>query len=259
MSPVSTMFDIVYPVRPGDVNEELRYSLRSLDVNYPNHGTVWIVGFQPSWLTNVKFIEGNASSNGHANVYQNVLAACRHSGVSENAIIFNDDFFVTEPVTDIPLAYRGTLAEHLNLPRLKATNAKSWWKDSLLTTQVCLQALGFEDPLSYELHIPMPVNTRLMRETLERFNDVTPHNPPQWRTLYGNLHVDPNAAVRMGDGKAFRPGQIRRPYLSTTDLSWRHFRPGLSTMFPTPSRYELPPVPQRRPNPSVHLRTAMAR
>lgn len=27
--------DVIYPVRPGDDNEELRYSLRSLAANFP--------------------------------------------------------------------------------------------------------------------------------------------------------------------------------------------------------------------------------
>lgn len=232
------MPDIVYPVRPGDVNEELRYSLRSL-ANVANVGTVWLVGYQPSWVTGVEFIDGgNASSNAHANVYQNVLTAMRTKAVSEDVLIFNDDFFVTEPLEKMPTGYRCTLAEHLNLPRLR-TSTKSWWRESLVTTQVCLQALGLEDPLSYELHIPFPVKRSLMAETLERFVGITPSNPPQWRTLYGNLHPDPGAH-QMPDSKVFAGGAIRKPFHSTTDLSWRNFKVKFSALFPTASPYELP-------------------
>lgn len=233
----STVPDIVYPVRPGDLNEELRFSLRSLEAHFPEHGTVWIVGYKPAWLTGVEYIPGNRSPSPRANVYQNVLAAVRHPDVAEDVVVFNDDFFVTSPVAEVPLAYRSTLAEHLNLPRLRATAGKSWWRESLLTTQVCLQALGYAEPLSYELHVPFPISKSQMRYTLERFEAVTPTNPPQWRTLYGNLHGSPED-VQLPDGKAFRPGQIRKPYLSTTDLSWRHFRAGMVALFPEPSRYE---------------------
>lgn len=237
------MPDIVYPVRPGEVNEELRFSLRSLHANVPDVGTVWVVGHKPAWLTGVTVIPGgNSAGNSHANVYQNVLRAMRHRAVSEDVVVFNDDFFVTEPVVSLPMGYRGTLSEHLALPRLRA-NTKSWWRESLLTTQVCLQAIGIDKPLSYELHVPFPVQRSLMLETLERFSNITPKNPPQWRTLYGNLHE--SNPVKMSDSKVFHGGALRRPFHSTTDLSWKHFRTKLSTMFPDPSPYEQP-LPRRK-------------
>ncbi len=227
--------DIVYPVRPGDINEELRFSLRSLAANYPEHGKVWVVGHVPPWLTGVGHIPGNASANPRENVYNNILAACRHPEVSDRFIVMNDDFFLTEPMATIPVAYRGTLADHLHLPRLRV-NPQSWWRQSLLTTQVCLQAVGYPEPLSYELHVPFPVVKHRMRDTLAHFAHITPANPPQWRTLYGNLHVDD--PVQMPDSKVFRNAPIRTPFHSTTDLSWRHFKAAFTAMFPEPSPYE---------------------
>ena len=225
--------DVVYPVRPGDSNEELRFSLRSLSNLI--HGDVWIVGYKPSWVTNVEFIEGNLGPTGHANVYQNILLACRHPDVSENLIVMNDDFFITEPISEIPDSYRSTLQQHLDLPKVRSAR-QSWWHKSLVTTQVCLSAVGYDDPLSYELHVPMPVNKTLMRETLERFDQVAPANPPQWRTLYGALHItDP---VRLPDSKAFRAGAVGKPYHSTTDLSWPRYRTQFAALFPEPSAYE---------------------
>lgn len=231
------MTDVIYPVRPGQVNEELRYSLRSLS-NMAEVGTVWVVGDKPAWLTGVEFVPGNLSSSGHANVYQNILTACRIPDVSDEVLIFNDDFFVTDEVTvDVPQYYRSTLAEHLALPRLRS-GGKSWWRESLLTTQVCLQAVGKAGTLSYELHVPFPANRHLLRDTLERFAEVTPANPPQWRSLYGNLHVDPADAVKRPDSKAFAGGKLGSPFHSTTDLSWRHYRTQMTKMFPEPSGYE---------------------
>lgn len=231
------MPDIVYPVRPGEVNEELRYSLRSLHAHVPDVGTVWVIGYAPGWLTGVEVIPGgNPTNNSHANVYRNVLMSMQHEAVAEDVVVFNDDFFITAPVETLPVAYRSTLAEHLNLPRLR-TAGKSWWKESLQTTQVCLQAFGITDPLSYELHVPFPCSKGAMRETLERFAAVTPDNPPQWRTLYGNLMLT-EPGVQLPDSKAFNGQAIRKPFLSTTDLSWRNFRTKLAAMFPDPSPYE---------------------
>jgi len=229
--------DVVYPVRPGDVNEELRYSLRSLR-NVPGVRQVWIVGHLPRWLRDVDHIPGNTGPNGHANVYRNILAAMRHRGVGDDVVVFNDDFFVTEPVTEIRTLYRSTLAEHLALPRLRS-GGNTWWRESLTTTSVCLQAVGVTDPLSYELHVPLPCKKGLMAETLERFAAVTPTNPPQWRSLYGNLHAAASAE-RSADSKVFRPTALPKPFLSTSDAVWRQFSRQVGALFPDPSPWEKP-------------------
>jgi hypothetical protein len=50
-----TLPDVVYVVRPGNRNEELRYSLRSIAAHLP-HRRVWLAGFCPSWVRNISFI-----------------------------------------------------------------------------------------------------------------------------------------------------------------------------------------------------------
>lgn len=229
--------DVVYPVRPGDSNEELRYSLRSLHQHVPDVRQVWFVGHLPTWVRGVEHIPGNLAGNGHANVYHNVLAAMRHRDVGDDVVVFNDDFFVTAPISGITTLYRSTLAEHLALPRLRSAG-NTWWKESLTTTLVCLQAVGVTDPLSYELHVPLPCKKGLMAETLERFAAVTPTNPPQWRSLYGNLHAP--GAQRSADAKVFRPTSLPKPYLSTSDAVWRQFSRPVAALFPDPSPWEKP-------------------
>lgn len=233
------LLDIVYPVRPDDdrPNDELRWSLRSVEANYP-HGRVWIVGHKPDWLTWVHHIPGNTQRFRHANVFHNILAACRHPNTPDEFVVFNDDFFVTRPVSEAPVWYRRTLKEHLRIPKLRQ-NPGGWWATSLRTTLTCLRDLGYEDPLSYELHTPFVVNKHLMADTLERFVDVAPENPPQWRSLYGNLnHI---GGIQAGDCKMSRPGPIKYPFHSTDDSSWRmYFGVRIKAMFPNPSRYEAP-------------------
>lgn len=229
--------DVVYPVRPGDSNPELLYSLRSLHQHVPGIRQVWIVGYQPKWVRNVEFIPGNDGPNGHANVYRNVLAAMQHRDVDDDVVVFNDDFFVTEPIAAVAALYRSTLIEHIELPRLRSAG-NTWWKQSLSTTLVCLQACGIDNPLSYDLHVPFPCKKGLMAETLERFAAVTPTNPPQWRSLYGNLHAP--GAQRSADAKVFRPTSLPKPYLSTSDAVWRQFSRPVAALFPDPSPWEKP-------------------
>lgn len=222
--------DIVCPVRPGDDNPELLYAIRSWERNL-TFDRIWIVGHKPSWLTGVEFIPGNFGDY-HENVYNNIRLASQHPDVSDTYLALNDDMFITAPATP-QVHYRGTLDDHLDLPRVKRGG---WWKDSLEATRICLQAHGVTDPLSYELHVPLPVNKAKMAHTLEQFQHVTPDNPPQWRTLYGNLHRI--GGRQRDDVKAYNGSTLNRPYHSTEPRSFPAFRETISEMFPTPSKYE---------------------
>lgn len=226
--------DVIYPVRPGDDNEELRFSLRSLEANLP-HGRVWVVGYKPAWLTGVEFIPGNRFTSGHANVYDNIRRACEHPGLTDDVVVMNDDFYVTRPIDELPTCYRSTLVEHINLPRTQAK--RGWWFDSLNATLTCLQAHGIADPISYELHVPLVINRKRMAQTLSLMRHVAPDNPPQWRSLYGNLHNI--GGQQHADGKTYGPStELNAPFHSTEDRSFHYSRPYLERMFPHPSRWE---------------------
>lgn len=229
------MSAVLIPVRPGDDNNELRFSLRSIEANL-EHTEVWVVGYQPNWLTNVEYIPGNNRQAKVANIYHNLLTACQHPDVPDDLIVTNDDFYITKPVTPA-IHYRSTLQEHIDLPKVQRT--RGWWWQSLTTTQVCLQALGYTDPLSYELHIPLPIHKQAMAETLDRFKMIQPANPPQWRTIYGV--VNDIGGTPAPDPKAYRAGPVQTPYHSTTDTSFRHFYQHFKTQFPEPSAYEKHP------------------
>lgn len=231
--------DILYPVRDGHTNEELRYSLRTLQTHYPHHGHVWIVGYQPAWVTNTHFIPGNTSKYRHAQLYNNLRIFAQHPDTPDDFIIFNDDFFLTQPISEIPVLHRELLIDQLALPRIKA-NPNGWWCRSLTTTLLCLQVAGYANPLSYELHVPFPANKTRLAETLEKFADTTPDNPPQWRTLYGNMH---HIGGQPGtDCKRTLAGDVSEPFHSTDDTSWRrYYQSWFRRHYPNPSRYEKTP------------------
>jgi hypothetical protein len=158
--------------------------------------------------------------------------------VPEDLIVMNDDFFLIGPHPDpVPMTYRGLLAEQVS-DTIRRAGARGWWQQSLVATQSALQAAGIDNPLSYELHVPFPIRKTAMADTLNRFAAVTPHNPPQWRTLYGATRDV--GGVLHPDVKCLRPGPLSRPYFSTDDLSWRYFRRRFMQMFPEPCGYELP-------------------
>lgn len=227
----------IYPVRPGDHNPELRTSLRSL-ANLPEVDEVWTIGHRPTWLTPDRHIDGNLHHTPQANVYNNVREGARQAAIDGHAevIVMNDDFIITAPVHRLPALYRCTLAEHLALPGVARRDPREWWPTSLHATRAVLQAHGIPEPLSYELHAPYRCDPARMADILDQFQHVTPDNPPQWRSLYGNVeHV---TAAKHTDGKAYGPCEMTRPYFSTQDDTYRHFAQQLDDMFPTPSRWE---------------------
>lgn len=208
--------DWLVPVRSGDYNEELRFALRSWVANagmVEGLDRLVIVGsVLPPWLRPDVFLPGNLHRTGPINVYCNIRDACTSGYLGEQVIVANDDFYAMEPTDPTLIAHRGSLAEHL-----RRLQVGTWWERSIRLTRVPLR--GVPDPLSYELHRPLLVDTAAMGEILTRA--WTGHGiPPQWRTVYGNLHGI--GGEQASDGKVIRSkGLPSGPWWSTTDGSWR--------------------------------------
>lgn len=223
---------VVIPVRNGDHNPELRFMLRCLETNWPDHGDIWIVGYQPNWLTNVNHIPGNTDRRPYVNVFNNILSAATHHDIPDEFVLFNDDFFITEPIDRIAVMHRGLLTDHIE--RLKPR--RGWWPESLKTTLKVLKAAGIADPLSYEVHAPMRLHKHALADIMTEYADTAPDHPPQARSLYGNLRN--LAGQQIKDPKLYRAGNVPKPFHSTSDSSFRWFRAYYHRTYPTPSRYE---------------------
>jgi hypothetical protein len=226
------MTDVVYLVRRGDRNEELRYSLRSL-VNVP-HDRVWFVGHLPRWVQGVKHLDGNPSAQRAVNVFRGVLKACECDEMSDDIIIMNDDFMVLQPWRP-EAVYRCSLDEHVSI----LGHRRDAWAKSVRLTRDWLTQTGVTEPRSYELHRPVLVNRQAMGDLLRDVGGFGHPTPPQWRSLYGNHHT-PNP-VQMCDGKVYRwrPEHGDRDVLSTDDSSWVRIQPHIAERFPHPSPYEV--------------------
>lgn len=231
--------DVVYVVKQGDHNEELRYSLRSLS-NVP-HGQVWIAGYKPRWVVNVGHL---ATINGAGSKYQNstrnLITAASHADVSNRFLFFNDDFFVLKPVACIPVLHRGPVSQVIDHYNGRYGRRPGPYLEGMQATSRLLAEWGFTDPLSYELHVPIEIDKRLlldvMREAIGR-NIKALHK----RTLYGN--VAGLGGTQIEDVKALtyndRPADDAT-FFSTSDKTFRGGMPGqtIRKLFRTPSPYE---------------------
>lgn len=227
--------DVVYVVRPGEINEELRYSLRSLR-NLP-HGKVWIAGYCPSWVTGVGVIPVTTKPGGHSSAKANLRAACEHPEVSESFVYMNDDFFVMQPMDELPVMHRAPIADAIRT----AGMSRSYTRAMKATMEILIEQ-GVAEPLMYDLHAPMTVTKAGMLEAL----GLCSYPMVQERTLYGNLQqvggeLRPNHKVHRGDR-----GWQKQPFLSTNDQTFKSMPVGelIRGAFPDRGPYETdaPPV-----------------
>lgn len=234
--------DVVYVVRPGEKNEELRYSLRSLR-NLP-HGKVWIAGYCPSWVTGVGAIPVSTRPGGHRSAKANLTAACEHPEVSESFVYFNDDFFVMQPMDKVPVMHRGPVSDLVGNTQM----LNAYTRASRLTLEI-LRSKGIAEPLMYDLHAPMTVTKHGMLEALA----LCSSQMIQERTMYGNLNSVGGELARNHKVRT-QKGWQSWPFVSTNDASFRGNPVGkfIRAAFPDQSEYETEPPPakvreQRRP------------
>lgn len=228
--------DLVVPVRVGAVNQQLRYALRSWAAHLP-HGRVWIVGYRPPWLTGVEHIPTMQRGTKYANTTLAVRKACEHPDVSERFLLVNDDMFVMQPVEEMPVLHRGPVREVEAYYAARYRNGGSYLR-GMRETRDLLVELGHPDPLSYELHVPLPATKTGMLAVLDagRHLDVL-HK----RTMFGNLAQ--LGGERIQDVKVLsRSPRFPRdsPFLSTMPDSFTHGLVGqhIRRAFTAPCRYE---------------------
>jgi hypothetical protein len=258
--------DVVYVVRDGHQNEELRYSLRSLE-NLP-HRHVIIVGGCPDFVNKDTVIHipveqspfgfKDAWLQKYLNVRVNLRAAVNCDLVSEKFVLMNDDFYITSPIDNVPLLHYGTIDDF-----------NSWFqaRQAVPTRYVLgerdtvswLEGLGIEEVKVYSLHVPMPIVKADLFYVLESAPVIVEPsgNPLHIRTAYGNLFgvggaktadVKVERGVRTGvrrlngqriSGPVMPTKALPKPFASSSDRSFTAFDVGrwVRAMFTTPSVY----------------------
>ena len=227
--------DIVYFVKDGIRNEEFKYSLRSVSQNMP-HKRVWVFGgCLPNIIPDVRVRVAQEGRTKWDKVRTMFKMACENKEITDNFILFNDDFFVMQPTDFIEPLYRCSLEDHIHIlePRGPTEYSKL-----LRRCYNELKRIGASQ-LSYELHTPFIFNKKKL---LRMLNDYPKQHCT--RTLYGNIYNI--GGRRSNDVKIFtvKPefDYKNSRFLSTDDPIvnvnndiWRWIR----KQFPKKSDYEL--------------------
>lgn len=260
--------DVVYLVRHGEQNEELRYSLRSLS-NLP-HGQVWIFGGAPSWVNRARVNVVQVPEDDYSyrdawlvkyrNARRNLTSACSVRGVAEHFTLMNDDFYVTEAIPSVPVLNYGPKGV-FDSYYLDRTKVPSRYVIGEWDTLGWLEEVGVESPLCYSLHVPMPIVKSSMGEILAMLPEtLEPNgNPVHLRTAYGNLmdlggEIIRDVKVERGSVRGVRrlngvritshtPQVCPTPFASSSDRAFvnNDFPIGrwIRAMFPDPGPYEI--------------------
>lgn len=173
-------YDIVYLVKEAPVDEELVYSLRSVDENW-QYRDVWFYGGCPDNLTPDRWRHLAQTGLDKWDKVRNMIQViCTDRHISDNFWLFNDDFFILKRVDEnIPPQYNGDLMEYIERIEKKQGHADEY-TDRLRECYEALKTAG-KTTYNYEVHKPMLINRQKMLEVMEKFPKV-----PGLRSLYGN-------------------------------------------------------------------------
>ncbi len=209
--------DFVYICKEG-VNEELKYSIRSVVESFPE-SNIWVVGGKPDWYTG-NYIQVNQVHIKYKNAVENLKMACSSPQISDKFILMNDDFYIIEKINNIDTFHGGYLLNKINL--YQKLNGNSNYTRKLSATYKKLKGMGINDPLDYELHVPMIMEKERLQEVLDSNGQFL------WRSMYGNIFNV--GGSEMKDVKVYTKGPLvfksynlnidDHTYLSSSDSSF---------------------------------------
>jgi len=228
----------VYLCRNGD-NEELRYSLRSVDHFYPE-ASVWLVGGKPDWYTGNYIYVSQERRDKFEAVLENLYHVAFEDDIDEKIIMMNDDFFFVKKVSRFKPLISGTIRESI-LSYVNSGTASAY-VSHLKRLMASLKPIR-KLPLDFELHVPMPIKKSNLQKMVKE--GIT----TMWRSNYGNRFYSISETTTMPDVKVYPNNtnsfknydymSFKYPFFSTQDDSFSEVRDRLlNDMFPSPSKYE---------------------
>lgn len=174
--------DVVYFVKDEPENEELRYSLRSVEQNF-TYRNVWFCGGCPDGLKPDKHFDLKQEEFVKWDRVRAMIAkVCKNDEISEDFWLFNDDFFILKPMKTMRPQYNGELEPYYKYAESKHGGVADGFTVRLREANRVLKEVGLTT-LNYEVHKPMLINKKKALEVLRAFP-----NTPCFRSLYGNYY-----------------------------------------------------------------------
>jgi hypothetical protein len=215
------VMDFVYICREG-LNEELRYSIRSLYKNAPVNN-VWVVGGRPLWYSG-KYLKVPQNNNTkYLNAQANLRAIIDSPDIPNKFILMNDDFYITSPIVKIPIYHGGSLEKKAKA--YSEFRSVSRHAEILMETVNILKENGVRVPKDYSLHVPMTIHKENFEFAVNLGGAI--------RSVYGNMNRIGGVLLPVHDVKVhnkdlefpesfdYIKNEHQIPFLSSSDQTFR--------------------------------------
>ena len=225
--------DIVYILKETLDTDELRYSLRSVEANFP-HRFVWFVGGQPAGFKPDRALpHQQTGANKWEHIRSSMLRIAREPELTDEFFLFNDDFYVMKLQTGKFINFtERTLGWRIGQLRNEYTVLTNYTK-TLVKANEELKIQGHTTD-NFEVHLPMLFEKALIPSILKC-------SSPQMRSIYGNINRVEH--IQHDDVKVYDFDTVPDDpdYLSTNDKTFERGKVGeyIRKTFPNPSRFEV--------------------
>lgn len=183
----SNKIDLVYVLGSGSAwqNNEIRYSLRSVQQNLKGVRNIYVIGENPGIFSDKIrhiYFPDELRQNADGNMARKIIRACQEPDLSNNFLFMNDDFIINKPMvaSKIPWINKGNMAER---------NASYWtntlYRRRLFRTFEVLRQRGLPT-MQYDYHAPMLMNKQSFPEVMSKF-DFEAGIGYTFRSIYGNV------------------------------------------------------------------------
>ena len=148
---------------------EIKYSLRSLARFGQNYNRVFIVGDCPIFVNqsviHIPFKE-DKFRNKKRNIIDKIIAACKEADITDDFILFNDDYFIAKPLdfNNLPYFYDKTLEE-----KISEKQYDDYYKQSIINTYKALKKNN-KPHLHYDIHYPIFINKVKFLEVMDKYD-----------------------------------------------------------------------------------------
>lgn len=236
------MIDVVYAVGNGShwQDNELRYSLRSVEKYLTNYRKVYIVGHRPSLLNldSVIHIPFDDKHSHERNIMEKVKHACKYPGLSDQFLFMNDDHYLLTQFDAIrfPYYYSGTLDQ-------KMIRARGAYSESVHNTLIALKRRR-KPRNNFDVHTPIVLDKIRFPIAMDEV-DWNKRNGYVIKSLYCGMNRI--KGIQIEDGKPLKEMSVHaldkwlsdRFVFSTPDKVTNEMRSYLDYRFPDKSKFEI--------------------
>jgi hypothetical protein len=162
------MIKIMYPYVKSRWNEELKYSIRSIEKYFKEPFELWILGELPNWINTHKIKHISSYNKNFKQVNKcRLFDIAHHLPEDEDIIWMNDDIFLLSDIDTNKLKTQWYLED---LKKAKSRKGNNWTKKLFITSDF-LESINCTT-YNFECHIPTIYNIHKLLLTFERFEEL---------------------------------------------------------------------------------------